>query len=319
MIATSLRSFLFLSVFTFAAVAHAQTEGKAQATPPSELTVDDSFDPPIAAPAFRAGKGPAVVVDERHRNVVSLQTYFRPVGRFLGKDGYNVRPGTDALAARGLAKTRVLVVANAQAPEGSSTGASAFSDAEIAAVQGWVTKGGGLLLIADRAPFGGPARALARAFRVTLDDNTILRKGEDGKPDGVLTIDVAGNGESSHPIFAGVSRVVYVVGESLDGPGPILRAPKGTYSGPTSQTADGPSAAGKPIVLAFSHGKGRVVVIGDAGIASAFGSVGGATHRGISEADNALFVRNVVGWLARREAGNRKGPGSETLEDSEGR
>ena len=115
----------------------------------------------------------------------------------------------------------------------------------------------------------------------------------------MLTIDVAADGEKTHPVFAGVSTVVYVVGESLDGPGPILRAPKGTYSGPTNQAADGPSAAGKPIVLAFSHGAGRVVVIGDAGIASAFGSRGGATHRGISEADNALFIRNTVRWLAR--------------------
>lgn len=178
MIFKSLRSVLFFSVFLCALAADAQTAEKAQATPPSELTVNESFDPPIAAPAFRAGKGPTVVVDEKHRNVVSLKTYFGPVGRFLGKDGYNVRPGTGAFATEGLAKARVLVIANAQA-------------------------------------------------------------------------------------------------------------------------ADGPSAAGKPIVLAFSHGKGRVVVIGDAGIASAFGSRGGATHRGISEADNALFVRNVVRWLAK--------------------
>ena len=298
MIIKSLRSIFFLSVF-FATTLHAQPAETPRATPPSELTVDESFDLPIGKPAFHAGKGPAVVVDERHRNVVSLQTYFGPVGRFLRKDGYSVASGAQAFTSRGLAKARVLVIANAQAPEGSPDGASAFSDAEIAAVEAWVTKGGGLLLIADRAPFGGPARALARAFRATLDDNTILRRGGDGKPDGVLTIDVAADGEKAHPVFAGVSTVVYVVGESLDGPGPILRAPKGTYSGGTSQAADGPSAAGKPIILALSHGAGRVVVIGDAGIASAFGSRGGATHRGISEADNALFLRNTIRWLAQ--------------------
>jgi hypothetical protein len=298
MIARNLRSVFFLIVFVLAAPLGAQSAEKAQATPPSELTVDESFDLPIGKPAFRSGKGPAVVVDEKHRNVVSLKTYFGPVGRFLRKDGYSIASGTEAFTPNGLAKTRVLVIANAQAPEGSPDGASAFSDAEIAAVEAWVTKGGGLLLIADRAPFGGPARALARAFRVTLDDNTILRKGGDGKPDGVLTIDVSTDGDKTHPVFAGVSAVVYVVGESLDGPGPILRAPAGTYAGPTSQAADGLPAAGKPIILAFSHGAGRVVVIGDAGIASAFGSRGGATHRGISEADNARFVRNTLRWLA---------------------
>ena len=299
MTATGSRSILGLSLFLLAAAASAQTAAKAQATPASELTVDDAFDPPIAKPAFASGKGPAVVVDQKHRNVVSLETYFRPVGRFLGKDGYAVRPGTETFTAEGLAPARVLVIANAQAAEGAAQGSPAFSDAEVRAVEAWVRKGGGLLLIADRAPFGAPARSLARAFGVTLDDNTILRRGTDGKPDGVLTIDVAADGKKSHPLFAGVSRVVYVVGESLDGPGPVLRAPKGTYTGPTNQATEGPSAAGKPITLAFSHGKGRVVVIGDAGIASAFGSAGGATHRGISEADNALFVRNAFRWLAR--------------------
>ena len=287
----------FLAVI--GASAGAQAPERAQATPPSELTVDDSFDPPVADPAFPHGTGPVVLVDEKHRDVVSLQTYLRPVGRFLRKDGYVVQASSESFSAKGLANARILVIANAQAPEGSAGQASAFSESEVRAVEAWVRKGGGLLLIADRAPFGAPARPLARAFGVTLDDNTILRKGSDGKPDGVLTIDVAADGDKGHPIFHGVSRVVYVVGESLDGPGPILRAPAGTYSGPTAQATDGPPAAGKPIVLAFSHGKGRVVIIGDAGIASAFGSVGGATHRGISEADNARFIRNVFRWLSR--------------------
>ena len=296
----SRRAILVFAASVLAAAGLSQTPSKAQATPPSELTVDDSFDPPIAKPAFAAGKGPVVLVDQKHRNVVSLESYLRPVARFLGKDGYSIKPGTESFTEESLAGARVLVIANAQAAQDSPPDTPAFTDAEVAAVQAWVKKGGGLLLIADRAPFGGPARSLARAFKVTLDDNTILRKGEDGKPDGVLTIDVAGNGDPKHPVFAGVSKVVYVVGESLDGPGVVLRAPKGTYSGPTNQAADGPSAAGKPIILAFAHGKGRVVVIGDAGIASAFGSVGGSTHRGISEADNALFVRNTIRWLAKK-------------------
>jgi len=261
--------------------------------------VDDAFDPAVSDPAFSTGKGPAVLVDERHRNVVTLATYLRPVGRFLEKDGYVVKPSKEVFTSALLKPARVLIIANARAPEGAPEGAPAFTEAEVRAVEARVKRGGGLLLIADRAPFGGPARTLARAFGVTLDDNTILRRGEDGKPDGVLTIDVAADGEKTHPIFAGVSRVVYVVGESLAGPGVVLRAPADTYSGPTNEATEGPSAAGKPIILAFSHGSGRVVVIGDAGIASAFGSVGAASHRGISEADNARFVRNVMRWLAR--------------------
>ena len=153
MTATGSRSILGLSLFLLAAAASAQTAAKAQATPASELTVDDAFDPPIAKPAFAPGRGPALVVDQKHRNVVSLETYFRPVGRFLGKDGYGVRPGTETFTAEGLAPARVLVIANAQAAEGAAQGSPAFSDAEVRAVEAWVRKGGGLLLIAVLATF----------------------------------------------------------------------------------------------------------------------------------------------------------------------
>jgi hypothetical protein len=272
---------------------------KAQATAPSELTVDEQFDPPVPDPAFPLGSGPRVLVDERHRNVVSLASYFRPVGRFLEKDGYVIRAGKEAFQKTNLEPVRIVVIANAQAPEGAPPGTQAFPDQEVKALERWVKTGGGLLLIADRAPFGEPARSFARAFGVTPENNTILRKGDDGKPTGVLTIDVASDGDPKHPIFSGVSRVVYVVGESLSGLGAILKAPRGTYSGPTAQATQGPPAGGKPLVLAFSYGSGRVVVIGDAGIASAFGSAGGQAHRGISEEDNARFVRNVFRWLAK--------------------
>ena len=286
---------LLLSALIVAAPAAEQ----AKPTPPSELTVDESFDPAIASPAYKAGKGPVILVDQQHRNVVSLASYFGPVGRFLAKDGYQVRPLSEPLRDASLKNARIVVIINAQAPQGSPENASAFGDAEMASLDAWVQRGGGLLFVADRAPFGGPASALGKRFGVALDNNTILRHGPDGKPDGVLSLDVKIDGDPKHPTLQGISRLVYVVGESLRGPGPILRAPKDTYSGATMNTPDGPAAVGKPLALAFSHGAGRVVVIGDAGIVSAFGSVEGPAHRGISEADNAPFLRNVMRWLAR--------------------
>src|SRR5262249_37195043 len=205
----------------------------AKPTPPSELTVDDSFSPKIATPAFSAGKGPPVAVDEHHRNVVTLSSYFGPVGRFLQRDGYRVTPWTQRFEPSELKGARVLVIANAQAPQGMATEASAFTDGEVRALEQWVRGGGGLLLIADRAPFGGPAQKLASAFGVKLDNNTVLIKGPDGKPTGELSLSIESDAEGAHPIFAGVLRLVYVVGESVGGPGAILRAPKGAYSGPT--------------------------------------------------------------------------------------
>jgi hypothetical protein len=275
------------------------SEDRPKPTPPSELTVDESFDPAIPTPAFEPGKGPLILVDQHHRNVVSLASYFGPVGRFLAKDGYIVRPLSEPVGQASLRNARIVIIINAQAPEGSREDASAFGESEIQVVEAWVRGGGSLLFIADRAPFGGPASALGKALGIAFDNNTILRRGADGKPDGVLSLDVKTDGDPKHPVFKEVSKVVYVVGESLRGPGPILRAPKDAYSGVTISSEGGPRAAGRPLALAFSHGKGRVVAIGDAGIVSAFGSVQGSAHRGVSEADNAPFLRNVIRWLAR--------------------
>ncbi len=251
----------------------------AKPTPPMELTVDESFDPPIPAPAYPKGRGPLILVDQQHRNVVSLTSYFGPVARYLTRDGYTVRPLSEPFSAASLKNARIVVIINAQSPEGSPEGASAFGESEIRSIEEWVRQGGGLLFIADRAPFGAPASALGNALGVTFDNNTVLRHGPDGKPDGVLKLEVKTSGKPTHPLFNEVSQLVY-------------------DSAPTMNTPDGPDASGKPLALAFSRGSGRAVVIGDAGIFSAFGSVNGPTHRGISEADNARFLRNVVRWLA---------------------
>jgi hypothetical protein len=275
---------------------------QAQPTPPSQLTVDESFGPAFDAPDFKSGEKPIVLVDDSHRNVITLKTYLGPVGAWLGRLGYSIRPSgvsLDNLSQPGTGPRTILVIANAQAREGAPADASAFTEEEIIGLTGWVHDGGALLLVADRAPFGGPARELAKSFGVTLENNTILTKGPDGAPTGELTIEVS-RADRRHPLFDRVLRIVYVVGESLDGPGVVLRAPENTYSGPTAQATEGPSAAGKPLILAFEHGKGRMAVIGDGGVVSAFGSAGGNSHRGISEGDNARFVRNLFKWLAAR-------------------
>jgi hypothetical protein len=276
---------------------------QAQPTPAGQLTVDDSFNPAFDAPDFKTGARPIVFIDEAHRNVISLETYLGPVGRWLERLGYLVRPFRKNAEELGIDQgtaAAVFVVANAQAPAGAPADASAFTEQEVIAIESWVKEGGSLLLVADRAPFGGPARALAKAFDVTLDNNTILTKNADGPPTGELTIDVNKYGERTHPLFDRVLSVAYVVGESMSGSGVILRAPDGAYSAPTAQATDGPPAAGKALILACEHGKGRVVVMGDGGVVSAFGSASGNAHRGISEGDNARFVRNMFKWLATR-------------------
>src|SRR5712692_220883 len=167
----------------------------AKPTPPMQLTIDESFNPPIASPAFALGKGPRVAVDEHHQNVVSLSSYLGPVGRFLSRDGYRMQPWTQAVELSALKGIRGFIIANPQAPKDAATGASAFTADEVRSLRQWARSGGGPLVIADRAPFGGPAQELANAFGVKLDDNTVLTRGADGKPTGELSLSVKAEGE----------------------------------------------------------------------------------------------------------------------------
>ncbi|MBM3287632.1 MAG: hypothetical protein FJY88_09845 [Candidatus Eisenbacteria bacterium] len=60
----------------------------------------------------------------------------------------------------------VLVIANALGgAEDSSASLPAFTPEEVEAVHAWVSDGGGLLLIADHAPFGEAAMLAAQVIR----------------------------------------------------------------------------------------------------------------------------------------------------------
>jgi hypothetical protein len=110
----------------------------------------------------------------------------------------------------------VLVVANAESPSGS-----AFSDEEIAALKQWVEGGGSLLLIADHAPFGRAAAALAAAFGVDMGTGYAVAR-QSGKV--TSNVDFAGKALGDHAILRGrdkkeqVRRVKSFTGQSLGAP-----------------------------------------------------------------------------------------------------
>ncbi len=142
---------------------------------------DLGWRPLLAAPSFRAD-GPRVLIDEGHLNAstAGISGRYYPFARLLRADGFAVTRGKGAFTAEALAAVDVLVIANASGaakpqfmginlPGGGDDGdrgGPAFTAAEIAALRVWVERGGGLLLIADHAPFGAAAR-LALAISPT--------------------------------------------------------------------------------------------------------------------------------------------------------
>ena len=148
----------------------------------------------------------------------------------------------------------------------------ACRDAECKVVASWVKSGGSLLLITDMNHWGAAARNLADRFGVEMSQGVTIdpKNSVAGKP--AWLIFTGQNGLlGDHPITSGrdpserINRVATYVGQSLLGPPgsvPFLRL-SGTA---IDRNPDGTRVgeAGRCQGLALTHGKGRVVVLGEA-------------------------------------------------------
>lgn len=291
--------------------------------------VDPDFRPTVERPAWAEGQGPVVAIDEAHANFHRMDGQYAPFAALLRADGYRVRAGTQAFDAGGLEDVDVLVIANAGATQQKPT-PPAFTEAEGAALEAWVRDGGKLLLIADHTPFGAAAEALAARFGVRMGTGYAFALTDGG---GDLTTNLTYPVEAfgDHPIFAGrdaserVESVTAFTGQSLAGPEGatvLLHMTDGARESadlPTLQAladrlddAGVPDAAvaelSKPALpaqgLAFEYGRGRVVVLGEAGMLSAqlirYPPESGQADRrfGMNAAPgNARFGLNIMHWL----------------------
>ena len=292
--------------------------------------VDPDFRPTVERPAYAAGEGPVVVIDEAHRNFHRLEGQYAPFAALLRADGYQVRAGTLPFDAGGLEGVEVLVIANAGAT-GEQPTPPAFTEAEGAALEAWVRQGGRLLLIADHAPFGAAAEALAARFGVRMGTGYAFAL-TDGGADLTTNMTYPAAAFGEHPIFTGrdaserVDSVTAFTGQSLAGPEGatvLLHMTDGARESPDLPTlqalADRLDDAGDPAAaidelsrpalpaqgLAFEYGRGRVVVLGEAGMLSAqlirYPADSGQPDRrfGMNAAPgNARFGLNILHWLS---------------------
>lgn len=290
--------------------------------------VDPDFRPTVERPAYAVGQGPVVVIDEAHANFHRMEGQYAPFAALLRADGYQVRAGTLAFDAGGLAGVDVLVIANAGAVQQQPT-PPAFTEAEGAALEAWVRNGGKLLLIADHTPFGAAAEALAARFGVRMGKGYAFAM--TNEVDLTTTLTYPADALGDHPIVAGrnaaerVEGVTTFTGQSLAGPAEaavLLPMPDGTRESrdlPTLQALfdrlDGGAATEAALAelstpalpaqgLAFEHGQGRVVVLGEAGMLSAqlirFPPEDGRPDRrfGMNAVPgNARFGLNILHWL----------------------
>jgi hypothetical protein len=270
-----------------------------------------------------------VLVDEAHHNFHTTTGSYAGYARLLQLDRFAVSPLRHSITREVLDGADVFVSASALSePQGvlirkakeqgepfewsSTSSMPAFTPGEIATLQEWVKQGGGLLLVVDHAPFGAAAASLASAFGVearhatTRDAAFTAPTKLLGRPAHFLF--TRGTGiVGDHPVLIGVDHVVTYTGTSLAGPigsAKLLHLPQSAVDGGGPGVPTRP-AGGRAQAIALKFSKGRVVVLGEAGMLTTEPGTGldACGDRAIADPElgNRRLALNIARWLARRE------------------
>ena len=292
----------------------------------NQQVADPNFDTKVVRPAY-VNEHPRVLFDEAHRNIHTMRGGYKPFAALISSDGYYVTANKAAFSEKTLVGIRVLVVANALGPNNAMVDHSAFTDAECDTVRDWVQAGGSLLVITDHAPTGAAAANLAQRFGVTMSQGMT----EDPKNYDTTTSDMSqlvfsrDNGLLlNHPVTQGrdaketISRVMTFTGQSLKGPetaATFLTLRDSAVNRPASVKVekaqgdtrviitygDPQSAKGYAQGLAMQFGKGRAVILGEAGMLTA--QLDGKTQKpfgmNVPGVDNRQLALNIMHWLSR--------------------
>ncbi len=279
---------------------------------------DLKYKPLLPRPAYEAGKGPHVAIDEAHYNFHTAGGRYQPFAELLRRDGYCVDALRQSFSARSLKDVDVLVISNALHERNSKDwmrqAPSAFTKDEIGALHGWVETGGSLFLIADHAPFPAAAHDLAKAFDVEFR-NGYAKAGhwKAGRPESFEY----GTGLKESAITRGrsgdekVTKVVTFTGSAFKPPkgaipvlvfgaDSVLYERKGREKNQAEMLKVPIEGWYQGAVLKV--GRGRVAVFGEAGMFSA--QLAGPKQRpmGMNSPEakqNHQLLLNVMHWLSR--------------------
>ncbi len=283
---------------------------------------DTSWDTSVDEPAYTK-EHPVLAFDEGHRERHESRGTYTPFAELARHDGYEIRRIDDPITEDALSKVRVFVIACAQG-EGDVGDAPAFAPAECTAIERWVDGGGSLLLVTDHFPFGSAAESLAKKFGVEMSKgmtSDAIQYDREWKDDTQLDFNRENHLLGVHPVTEGrsakerVERVVTYTGQSVRGPsgstmflrhGPtaVMRAPHAKVEKTSSgsrvlvEYGDEKPAEGWGQGVALVHGRGRVVVLGEAAVLTA--QKDGERKFGMNAKgnDDRKLALNTLHWLS---------------------
>jgi hypothetical protein len=289
-----------------------------------ERPYDPSFDARVAEPTYRGG-GPSVLYDQAHHNTHTIDGAYKPLADLIRSDGYNLRVARQPISVQALSGVSVLVVVCAQGTNDTND-AAAFSDSETTAIDQWIRAGGSLLLVTDHWPYGSAAGSLGRRLGVEMGKG-LVEDPEHHHPslgESHLVFRMDNGLLRDHPIIRGrrpaeqVRRVLTFTGQSILGPpasvafmalsdGATERPPgdarvetDGGNSRVFMEYGNPVSAKGRAQGIALELDKGRIVILGEAGMLRAQRDRGGVrVGMNVPGYDNRQLAINVMHWLSR--------------------
>jgi len=321
---------LIVLAATIASPLSAQIQRIVRGPGAEQRDADPAFKPVVARPAYTTSKA-RVLFDEAHLNRHTADKTYRPFVDLLRADGYDVNRGQAPFSASTLAASDVVVIADARGGVDDAVGDPAMTSAEVSAVTDWVNSGGSLLLIVDPGDYGSSVDALAQKLGIKLSgaplrDTMHYDKTRDNP--GYVIFDAGLLGD--HPILRGrdaaeaIKSVESFGGQSLRGPmGSVellevapgaleLRMPTRAQIDSIAEANNGEvrirpqrvPVSGNAQAVAFTHGRGRVVVVGESSMLTALVLTPedaapyrvGLTTQG---RDNQQFTLNVMHWLSK--------------------
>jgi hypothetical protein len=285
---------------------------------------DKDFDTRIAEPAHRQG-GPVVLYDEGHLNAHTADAGYRPLAELIRSDGYDLRVSREAITEGALRGVSVLVIVLARGANDANDD-PAFAATEVDAVDRWVRGGGSLLLVTDHWPYGASVATLGERLGVQMSKGLVEDPEHHDPIRGTshLVFSTENGLLKDHAIVRGrrpderVDKVLTFTGQSLLGPagalalltladtatdrppGPPSVEKKGGDVRVTMEYGDPLPAAGRAQGLVFELERGRVVVLGEAGMLRAQRERDG--HRvgmNVPGFDNRQLAINIMRWLSR--------------------
>jgi hypothetical protein len=308
----------------------------------AQQMADPDFDATVAHPAY-TDHHPRVAIDEAHHNLHKKDGLFKSFAALAQSDGYNVVTNTKPFTADVLRAFDVLVISNAlgELTDDNNHSVQAFTNVECDAVYDWVRHGGALFLVADHAPMGDAAAPLAERLGVTLGRGIVFDtdSGAIDSDEEITTMVFTERNHllGDHAIIRGrndserLHRIVAFTGESMTAPRgaatTLLQLSPTAGEAPTRKDlrplnaknvedakaarlaeAKKSPAGGRAMAIAYTLGRGRVVVNGEAGMLSAQvfkqknkdGAERFVDKMGMNVPgnDDRQYVLNVLHWLS---------------------